>query len=408
MIVAGTLEAWSVGWRHRPLVAVISLVGIVLLAALVGVMLGVIDPDSDMFAGRNHVNVWLGSSLLLSGNAMELFRGAEIYSSYVLSVFGVEAGWQYWGYLPHALLVFAPFALMPYLPSALVFLMATLALYGHAVSLQERNFPLFSALLLLPFLLANILAADSGYLTAALMLYGLGLRDRHPVLAGIAIGALTIKPQLGLLLPVLLIFEGNWRTFLAAVVTALVMVALSLALVGVNGWIGYAAFNAPYQIYLMNNLGGFFPNLVPSVFGSMRSLGFAAEAARLFHLPVALAAIAAFIWSLMRFQSPLARSRSLLYATFLISPYTQSHDLGALAALAALAARPEPALPRSLAMLRITLSVLVAFVPLVTLLLGLKGLPLAPLVLLLAYGVTLATDRMIEASSAAPSRVQLA
>lgn len=407
MIVSETQETWREGWRHWPLAAVISLVGIVLLAVLFGVMLGLVDPDADMFAGRNHVNVWLGSSLLLSGNAMELFRGAEVYSTHVLSVFGVGAGWQYWSYLPHALLVFAPFSLMPYLPSALVFLMATLALYGHAVSLQDRDFPPFSALLLLPFLLANILAADSGYLTAALMLYGLGLRDRHPVLAGIAIGVLTIKPQLGLLLPVLLIFEGNWRTFLAAVATALVMVALSLALVGVNGWIGYAAFNAPYQIYLMNNLGGFFPNLVPSVFGSMRSLGFPAEAARLFHLPVALAAIAAFIWSLMRLQSPLARSRSLLYATFLISPYTQSHDLGALAALAALAARPESALPRSLAMLRIALSVLVALVPLITLLLGLKGLPLAPLVLLLAYGVTLATDRMIEAS-AAPARVQLA
>lgn len=407
MIVSETQETWREGWRHRPLAAVISLVGIVLLAVLFGVMLGLVDPDADMFAGRNHVNVWLGSSLLLSGNAMELFRGAEVYSTHVLSVFGVGAGWQYWSYLPHALLVFAPFSLMPYLPSALVFLMATLALYGHAVSLQDRDFPPFSALLLLPFLLANILAADSGYLTAALMLYGLGLRDRHPVLAGIAIGVLTIKPQLGLLLPVLLIFEGNWRTFLAAVATALVMVALSLSLVGVNGWIGYAAFNAPYQIYLMNNLGGFFPNLVPSVFGSMRSLGFPAEAARLFHLPVALAAIAAFIWSLMRLQSPLARSRSLLYATFLISPYTQSHDLGALAALAALAARPESALPRSLAMLRIALSVLVALVPLITLLLGLKGLPLAPLVLLLAYGVTLATDRMIEAS-AAPARVQMA
>lgn len=407
MIVSETRETWREGWRHWPLAAVISLVGIVLLAVLFGVMLGLVDPDADMFAGRNHVNVWLGSSLLLSGNAMELFRGAEVYSTHVLSVFGVGAGWQYWSYLPHALLVFAPFSLMPYLPSALVFLMATLALYGHAVSLQDRDFPPFSALLLLPFLLANILAADSGYLTAALMLYGLGLRDRHPVLAGIAIGVLTIKPQLGLLLPVLLIFEGNWRTFLAAVATALVMVALSLSLVGVNGWIGYAAFNAPYQIYLMNNLGGFFPNLVPSVFGSMRSLGFPAEAARLFHLPVALAAIAAFIWSLMRLQSPLARSRSLLYATFLISPYTQSHDLGALAALAALAARPESALPRSLAMLRIALSVLVALVPLITLLLGLKGLPLAPLVLLLAYGVTLATDRMIEAS-AAPARVQMA
>ncbi len=402
MMTSEAQTTWREAGRHWPLAAVISLAGLVLLALLLGIGVGLVDPSADVFAGRNHANIWLGSSLLLSGDAMELFRGQEIYSSHVLSVFGLEAGWQYWSYLPHALPIFAPFSLLPYLPSALVFLLSTLALYGHAVSLQDRDFPAFSAILLLPFLLANILAADSGFLTAALMLYGLGLRGSHPVLAGIAIGVLTIKPQLGLLLPILLIFEGNWRTFLAALATALVMVALSLAIVGINGWIGYATFNAPYQIYLMNNLGGFFPNLVPSVFGSMRSLGFPADVARLIHLPVALAAIAAFIWSLMRLEAPLARSRSLLYATFLISPYTQSHDLGALAALAALAVRPEPSLPGGLAVLRIVLSALATFVPLVTLLLGLKGMPLAPLVLVFAYGVTLATDRIVEGRATRP------
>ena len=56
---------------------------------------------------------------------------------------------------------------------------------------------------------------------------------------GIAFGLLTVKPQLGLLVPVLLIAQGNWRTFFAAAATALVLAALSVLVYGAEAWQAY-------------------------------------------------------------------------------------------------------------------------------------------------------------------------
>ena len=51
------------------------------------------------------------------------------------------------------------------------------------------------------------------------MLAGLLQIEDRPIRAGILIGLLTIKPQLGLLIPVILIAERSYATFAAAAVT---------------------------------------------------------------------------------------------------------------------------------------------------------------------------------------------
>jgi len=56
-------------------------------------------------------------------------------------------------------------------------------------------------------------------LTAALAGAALLSLERRPILAGVFIGLLAIKPHLALLFPVALIAIGAWRTLLAAAVT---------------------------------------------------------------------------------------------------------------------------------------------------------------------------------------------
>src|ERR1700694_1860526 len=62
-----------------------------------------------------------------------------------------------------------------------------------------------------------------------------------PYLAGIALGLSVIKPQLTLLLPVVLLVAGRWRIAAAWAATAAVLVAVSLALVGTQGLQAYIA-----------------------------------------------------------------------------------------------------------------------------------------------------------------------
>jgi hypothetical protein len=84
-----------------------------------------------------------------------------------------------------------------------------------------------AALLAAPATLLNGVAGETGYFTAALLLAGFALLPKRPVLAGIAFGLLTLKPQLGLLVPFALLGRRDYRAMLAAGVTALALIVLS-------------------------------------------------------------------------------------------------------------------------------------------------------------------------------------
>ncbi len=56
------------------------------------------------------------------------------------------------------------------------------------------------------------------------------------MLAGLLLGCLTLKPQLGLLIPVALLAAAAWRTILAAALTAALLAALPTLLLGLEYW----------------------------------------------------------------------------------------------------------------------------------------------------------------------------
>jgi alpha-1,2-mannosyltransferase len=60
--------------------------------------------------------------------------------------------------------------------------------------------------------------------------------DERPILAGVALGCLTFKPQFGLLFPLVLMATGRWRVFFSATATALGLAALTALLVGGEVW----------------------------------------------------------------------------------------------------------------------------------------------------------------------------
>ena len=69
---------------------------------------------------------------------------------------------------------------------------------------------------------------QNGFFTAALLIAGLVNLDRRPVLSGVLFGILTIKPQLGLLLPLMLVVSGRWRTIVSAATTTAALVAATV------------------------------------------------------------------------------------------------------------------------------------------------------------------------------------
>ena len=63
----------------------------------------------------------------------------------------------------------------------------------------------------------------------------------RPYAAGAVLGLAVIKPQLLLLLPVVLIASGRWKIVTAWAATAVILAAISLAMIGSAGWSDYRA-----------------------------------------------------------------------------------------------------------------------------------------------------------------------
>ncbi|PVB61462.1 glycosyltransferase family 87 protein [Labrenzia sp. 011] len=78
-------------------------------------------------------------------------------------------------------------------------------------------------------------------ITTFLLLFALLFSHRKPVLSGLALCVLTIKPQYGLLVPVYLLAMRDWRAFGVAACGTLVLIAASIGLYGVSVWQAFFA-----------------------------------------------------------------------------------------------------------------------------------------------------------------------
>jgi heme/copper-type cytochrome/quinol oxidase subunit 3 len=104
-------------------------------------------------------------------------------------------------------------------PVRVLWLLATLAWYPVLYSLSLAQ----------PDLLLVLLMAAGWRLAEA----------KRPYLAGIVLGLSVIKPQLTIVLPLLLLVSGRWRIAAAWVVTAAALAAISLAVIGGQGLSDY-------------------------------------------------------------------------------------------------------------------------------------------------------------------------
>ncbi|MDB5524192.1 MAG: conserved rane protein of unknown function [Rhizobium sp.] len=380
------------------------------VAAAIGLAILGLPIDSLPFQLKNKdfTNYWMAGQLALNGNGPTLFGRPTDYFEAMKAIFGADYPWHNWSYPPHAALLLLPLGVLGYLPGMAIFLGFTLALYVLSLQSLRPNWTPIAVILLLPFLAGNLVSTQNGFLTTALLVGGLALRDRRPVFAGILFGVLTFKPQLGLLLPILLLYERRWMVIATATITAIALILSSILAFGIQSWTDYFRYIAPYQTEIMNTFGGDFPHMMGSAFGSARSLGFDAAQAIWVHMPFAVAGFGLFLFSLWRLEDIDARSFALLIAGMLIVPYSVAYDFGALATFAALWPfgndKRQPGLPLRLAL------ILVAILPIGMLPMGQAGLPLTPAILLGAFVALLTSEGAFRfngtsSSPAKPSRM---
>ncbi|WFU08934.1 glycosyltransferase family 87 protein [Rhizobium sp. CB3090] len=149
----------------------------------------------------------------------------------------------------------------------------------------------------LPAALVNMILGQNGALTTALLLFGLSLAPGRPIIAGIFFGVLTIKPQLGVLVPFCLLASGNYRAIFSACTTTLVLIGATGLLFGFDVWSLFLTETRPLMTEILEAPfpQGYQVNAT-AFFMLARSLGFGLTGSYVFQAVFSILAIVAVLW----------------------------------------------------------------------------------------------------------------
>jgi alpha-1,2-mannosyltransferase len=188
----------------------------------------------------------------------------------------------------------------------------------------------------LPFLSATLFSGQTGTVIAVFFLGAAYFWPGRPILAGICIGLLSIKPQMGLLMPFALLASGQWRVAAAAAATVLSLIILSTIWLGVAIWPDY------WRMILLfgDFVGTGYPEierLAVSPYVSLQAAGMPAAFAGFFQLSVSAAVLTVIIqvfWRQKVDKQGLGKDDGrldlrlglLAVGTLLITPYSLSYD----------------------------------------------------------------------------------
>lgn len=267
--------------------------------------------------------------MALKGHVGYLFD-IEAYRHELRALFSPALPDQEWSYPPSILLIGIPFAILPISVAYMLWTLLTLLLLF--VATKQLGLSHWARLLIVvsPAAVINMTFGQNGALTAALLLSGLCLAPRRPIIAGILFGALTIKPQLGVLVPFCLLASGNYRAMLSALATTLVLIGATGLLFGFDVWSLFltqtrplmtAILEAPYpQGYQVN---------AATFFMLARSLGFGLAASYAFQAVFSAAAVIVVLW-LWHGKVAVGHSTKVCVTavlTLVATPYGYSYDM---------------------------------------------------------------------------------
>lgn len=286
------------------------------------------SPNLSKLPEWDFTNLWFGGRLALSGSVSDLFD-VNAYRSALRAAYGEQLADHEWSYPPSMLLIGSTLSALPLRQAYFLWTAATLGLLSLILWKAKLSLIVVLAALVSPGALINIIFGHNGALTAALLIGGLLFSKSRPILAGVLLGLLTIKPHLGVLVPFCLLASCNWRAIIAAVTTAVVLFTASGLIYGFEAWVGFWNVTRPLMTAILEAPfpSGFQKHGV-TVFLFSRSLGANLLIAYIAQGVCALIA-AALVWRLWRqpTMDPLLRVAITVILTFLATPYAYSYDM---------------------------------------------------------------------------------
>lgn len=318
MLASGS---WVTRERVRAFALVSALGGFALLAMLLATSHHTIDSFGRP-VGTDFSVFWNAGDLANHGRAAAAWT-PDVLNAAARHTHGGAIPPSAWLYPPIFLFVATALALLPYIP-ALILWQTVSALLAAAVAFavtRDRRAALVAvASPLTPMVLAH---GQNSWLTASLLGFGLLNLERRPWIAGLCLGALIYKPQLGLVIAPMLLLGRQWRPIAAAIVSATLLVLASTLLWGVESWQAFLASLPLGRSFMEQGSVGFFKSA--SLFAAARQWGAGVSLAYAVQ-SLGVAAALLTIWR-VRKAPAFVRNAGTCAAIALSTPYLLDYDM---------------------------------------------------------------------------------
>ncbi|WGD53639.1 glycosyltransferase family 87 protein [Bradyrhizobium sp. CB1650] len=230
-----------------------------------------------------------------------------------------------WTYPPQFDLLLAPLGFLPGWAGYFLFTAATLAAYLITLRAVAANHLAHVLVIAFPAIAITIACGQNGFLTGALIGLVCINAERRPALAGLALGAMVIKPHLAIAVGVYMLLTRRWTAIATA---AIVVVASSLVCTiafGPQIWIAWLGAIKESAGYLEQGRYPLFRMI--SVYASLHKSGLPPVLAFWGQTAVACLALAAVALAVLRGPSPRFALGVVAIVSVMISPYAYDYDL---------------------------------------------------------------------------------
>lgn len=238
---------------------------------------------------------------------------------------GGATGFMPWTYPPQYGLLLAPLAFLPVGAGYLLFMTVTLAIY--LVTLRAIAGANFAQILviLFPALAITIGCGQNGFLTGAVIgLVCLNV-ERRQLLAGLALGAMVIKPHLAIAVGLYLLATRRWVALATAAAIVLASSLLCTLLFGWQIWDAWLGAIRESASYLEQ---GFYPLFrMISAYAALYKVGLPASAAFWGQATIAGLALFTILLAVVRGVSSNFALGIAVMVSVMISPYAYDYDL---------------------------------------------------------------------------------
>ena len=283
---------------------------------------------TSLAVGRDFLNFWMYGRAAWSSNPGALYD-IPAYHDAIRDLLGYSLNGQNWSYPPSVMLLAALFGQLGYLTALAIWTVIGVALFVAVARRNVSDWRVLLPVLISPAALMCLISGQSAFVTGTLLISVFALMDRRPLAAGVLIGLLTIKPQLGMLFPIFLIASGRWRVFAAAAMTSIALVVLTTAIFGHQVWLDFIQKGLPVQGMVLADPDRIATPFFPTVFMNLRGVDASYALAMSVQVVFSAFAIGVLVWvgAFRRGIGPEKTMAIFFACTVCASPYLLSYDL---------------------------------------------------------------------------------